>query len=86
MSEYLLESDVSYYKYTCHSCGNNFYHVYKCLDNCPHCGVECGEKTRSSQEMISETIFYEIDPKTGEVTAFSPSDVTEIDSQNWTEK
>ncbi len=67
MGEYLLESEVYFNKYTCQNCGKYFYHDYKCLDNCPHCGVECGEETKSSEEMISELIYYDIDPKTGEI-------------------
>ena len=74
MSEYLLESNIIYHKYTCQSCGKSIYHDYKCLDNCPHCGAECGEETKSSEESITETIFYEIDPKTGEIIVCSPSD------------
>ncbi len=74
MSEYLLESEVFYYKYTCHNCDNFIYHDYKCLDNCPHCGVVCGEKTERSNEMLSAILYYEIDPKTGEITVYSPTD------------
>jgi len=78
VSEYLLESEISFYKYTCHSCGNFIYHDYKCPDNCPHCGVECGEETKSSEEMLTESLFYEIEPKTGEISVYSPSDLTDV--------
>ena len=67
MSEYLLESEITFYKYTCHSCGNFIYHDYKCPDSCPHCEVECREETKSSEETITEVIYYDIDPKTGEI-------------------
>ncbi len=74
MSNYLLESEILFYKYTCQGCGNFFYHDYKCLDNCPHCGVECGEETKSSEEELTEILYYEIEPKTGEITVYSPTD------------
>lgn len=74
MSEYLLESDVSYYKFTCHNCNNNIYHDYKCLEKCPHCGAACGEETKNSKEMLTATIYYEIDAKTGEIAVYSPDD------------
>jgi rRNA maturation endonuclease Nob1 len=68
MGNYLLESEVYFYKYTCYSCGNSIYCDYKNLGNCPHCGVECGEETKISEEELTATLFYEIDPKTGEVS------------------
>ncbi len=39
MSEYLLEANVMFYKYTCETCGKPIYCDNQCLDNCPHCGV-----------------------------------------------
>jgi hypothetical protein len=58
----------------CHSFGNFIYHDYECLDNCPHCGVECGEETKSSEKELTANLLYDIDPKTGEISAYSPDD------------
>ncbi len=70
MGECLLEANVIYYKYTCESCGNPIYRDYECMDNCPHCGNACGEKTKDNSEEIRDTIYYDIDPKTGNISLY----------------
>ncbi len=67
MSKYLLESEVWFYRYTCESCNDSIYCDYDCMDDCPHCGSVCGELTKESKERITETIYYDIDSKTGEI-------------------
>ena len=70
MSEYLLEANVMFYKYTCETCGKPIYCDNQCLDNCPHCGGACGEKTNENSEEVQDTIYYEIDPKNGKLAIY----------------
>jgi hypothetical protein len=43
------------------------------------CGVVCGEETKNNEEMLTATIFYEIDPKTGEISVLHPCELNDID-------
>jgi len=67
MGKHLLEANVLFYKYTCEFCNKSIYCDYDCMDSCPHCGIDCSELTRESKEKMTEVIYYEIDPKSGEI-------------------
>ncbi len=71
MADEMYEVEVDIRKYTCDSCGKNFYyHHFESINKCPHCGHECSKGTKDNYEEINEIILYSINPKSGEISIY----------------